>query len=128
MQDTETTAPSDVRWTDKDKLVGKAAISEQPHRSDALKVIIDSLSQAPELDQAITDALAEAMRALGADGGSFHLLDEGTGELQLRAHVGAPSDIAGGTTNIRPGEGLRGQVVLSGQPMLIGDAAEAADT
>ena len=85
----------------------------------ALYEVGESLASAPSLHE----GLARAMNALrswpGALRGSLTLLDDETGELYIEASLDLPE--TGRIARYRVGEGITGQVVAHGKPVMIPD-------
>jgi diguanylate cyclase (GGDEF)-like protein len=97
---------------------------ELQHRSDlaeSLKHFLERISSS-EPEQTYVAILTHAKSLLRAERASLMVLDEDANELVLRAAIGLsiPREEAG---RPRLGEGIAGQVVESGRPMVVANAA-----
>ncbi len=90
-------------------------------RLESLLVIGRSLASSADLRTALTAAIIEAARLLGADSGSVCLINPTTGFLEIEATVGLP--MGADQTRLRLGEGMTGWVARSGRSVRTGDVA-----
>ena len=100
---------------------------ELRHRSDlaqSLKHFLERISS-NEPEQTYVAILTHAKSLLSAERASLMVFDEDANELVLKAAIGLsiPSE---DVVRTRLGEGVAGQVVESGQPMVVADAARVA--
>jgi diguanylate cyclase (GGDEF)-like protein len=98
--------------------------SELQHRSDlaeSLRHFLERISS-NEPEQTYVAILTHAKSLLRAERASLMVFDEDANELVLKAAIGLsiPSEQVG---RARLGEGVAGQVVESGQPMVVANAA-----
>jgi GAF domain-containing protein/CheY-like chemotaxis protein len=77
---------------------------------------INTVLNEDQLLQIIVEAAVQAIPA--SDRGSMHLLDEGEGQLTIRASVGYSLEVAR-VVRLKVGEGLAGLVVQTGQPLIV---------
>jgi signal transduction histidine kinase len=103
---------------------GRATGDAKAHFACLLEVVqaVNSTLQLPTVLNLILDKAIEVMRA---EAGSIMILDETSGELQVRAARGArASEIFG--RSVKLGEGIAGWVALYGQPLLLMDGIRDA--
>ncbi len=83
--------------------------------------ISQSITGVLSLQELLQSIIQAAIRSIpAAEKGSLHLLDEKTGQLEIRAYVGYPPDIVD-KVRLRRGEGYAGWVTEHGEPLLIHD-------
>lgn len=97
---------------------------ELQHRTDlaeSLKHFLERISS-NEPEQTYVAILTHAKSLLGAERASLMVLDEDANELVLKAAIGlpVPREQVG---RARLGEGIAGQVIESGQPMVVANTA-----
>jgi signal transduction histidine kinase len=78
-----------------------------------------------EIDRLLDGALERIMRATGADVAAIRTIDRATGETVLRAQRGVPDSYLTGRQRLAPGAELPGQVIRTGQPVVIPDLRKA---
>ena len=120
---TSDTSPAAERQPDLQREVERLR-GELQHRSDlaeSLRHFLERISSS-EPEQTYVAILTHAKSLLRAERASLMVLDEDADELVLRAAIGLsiPSEAVG---RPRVGEGIAGQVVESGQPMVVANAA-----
>jgi Nif-specific regulatory protein len=86
---------------------------------DTLYEVSQALTGAPTLHVALDQTMTLLRRHPGALRGSLTLLDEETSELYIEAALGLPD--AGRLARYRLGEGITGEVVATGAPMVVPD-------
>ena len=86
-----------------------------------LNKISSVVSQSLDLEEILCSALEQVLRAVGLDTGGIYLYDEKSGSLTIAAHHGFKPDFINEIDNLRMGEGFSGQVMESGQPLVIRD-------
>ena len=84
---------------------------------DALSDVARELSGALEIERSFARALDLLAPALGARRASIALLDDEAGEISVETAVGFEPDPR--TVRWRPGQGVTGRVVESGQPIVV---------
>jgi two-component system sensor histidine kinase DegS len=92
-------------------------------RLAALNSISHSLSRILDLQQALDKALEKIVQAMNLEIALVFALNKSGDELNLKAHYGVSEEFADGVRWIGVGEGLNGRVVLSGEPLVVEDAA-----
>jgi PAS domain S-box-containing protein len=78
------------------------------------------LASTLDLDRVLTTVLEEIRNLLGAVAASVWLIDEQTDELVCRQATGSQNDVVRGW-RLAPGQGLAGQVILSGRSLIVED-------
>jgi signal transduction histidine kinase len=97
------------------------AEAASPHYACLLEVV-QAVNSTLQLHAVLNLILDRALDVMQADAGSIMMLDESTGELQVKAARGArASEIDGRSRKL--GEGIAGWVALYGQPLLLIDGA-----
>jgi signal transduction histidine kinase len=85
-----------------------------------LNEVVELAARIPELHELLSLVLARTMRAVRATGGSIMLLDHERGVLRVVAAHGLPAGLVG-VAEVAIGEGVAGQVVQTGEPVLVDD-------
>lgn len=104
-------------WADVDEMSEKLC-----QYYDELNFIYDMSSEVGALldEKKICDFIVQkTAKMLGCERASLMLLDEDTGTLKIYAGVGLPPEIVE-NTEMRPGEGISGRVLESGEPTIVG--------
>ena len=94
-------------------------------RSEDLAVLNDitrTVTSSLDLDIVLTRAMRGIREILRVEAGSLILADEDTGDLRFRKTLSREQEMMVDTV-LRPGEGLIGQVVAAGEPILLNDVA-----
>jgi ligand-binding sensor domain-containing protein/signal transduction histidine kinase len=95
----------------------------------ALNAIAAAVSRSLDLQQILIGALDKTLEVTGLEAGGLYLLQEdnaGRGEggiLKIAAHKGLSEELVAGADNLVVGEGFSGQVVQTGEPLVVGDLA-----
>jgi Nif-specific regulatory protein len=89
---------------------------------DTLYEVSQSLAGAATLHQGLADTMQLLRRFPGALRGSLTLLDEETRELYIEAALDLPD--AGRLARYRLGEGITGEVVATGRPIVVPDVGQ----
>jgi Nif-specific regulatory protein len=89
---------------------------------DTLYDVSQALTGAPTLHAGLDESMRLLRRHPGALRGSLTLLDEGTRELYIEAALDLPD--AGRLARYQLGEGITGEVVASGQPIVVPDVEQ----
>ncbi len=100
---------------------------ELQHRTDlaeSLKHFLERISS-NEPEQTYLAILTHAKSLLGAERASLMVLDEDANELVLKAAIGLPVP-SEQVVRTRLGEGIAGQVIESGEPMIVANVASGA--
>ncbi len=88
-------------------------------RLRTLNAIASTLTGSLELEQILDDALAQVLKAMGAEVGLIFFRDEPGQELILAAHRGIGGLAIENKRRLRPGEGFCEQVAQSGELMVV---------
>lgn len=92
-------------------------------RLAALNSISHSLSRILDLQQALDKALEEIVEVMNLDMALVFVLTKAGDELNLKAYHGVSEEFTDGVRWIGVGEGLNGRVALTGEPLVVEDAA-----
>lgn len=90
----------------------------------ALNAVAASVNRALDLETLLTDAVNRVVECLEADGGGVRLLDAASGELTLSISQGLSERYVAQVRNLHLGEGIVGDVALTGEPALLADMSE----
>lgn len=88
--------------------------------AETLYVLGTEITALSDVGRVLEHVVASARDLLAADVGILSLLDEARGRLVIRAATGLRGDALLGAT-LAPGQGVAGQVVLTGQPLVVSD-------
>lgn len=91
---------------------------------DVLSRVTDLMTVSGDLDQVLLAAINGACRLLNAMRGSLMLYDDAHTELRIRAAIGMPTEIVA-QVRVKPGEGIAGRVLQTGEALLLKNAPEA---
>jgi signal transduction histidine kinase len=80
--------------------------------------VVQAVNSTIQLQQVLNLILDQAIDVMQAEAGSIMMLDESTGELQVRSARGARADEIFGCS-AKLGDGIAGWVALYGQPLLL---------
>jgi GAF domain-containing protein len=91
----------------------------------ALNAVAAASNRALDVDTALEMVLADAVErvieCLGADAGGIRLLDAASGQLILSFTQGISEEYVAGAARLGLGEGIVGDVALTGEPALVND-------
>jgi signal transduction histidine kinase/HAMP domain-containing protein len=87
----------------------------------ALNAIAAVVSRSLDLQETLNDALGKTLEVMEIEAGGIYLLDETTGELTIAAQRGFDPQFVAEVDHLKVGEGFSGQVVQTGQPLVVGD-------
>jgi GAF domain-containing protein len=90
----------------------------------ALNGVAAAMNQVLDLETLLADAVRRVIRCLGADGGGIRLLGPGSGQLTLSFTEGMSEEYAAAVRHLGLGEGIVGDVALTGEPALLADMQE----
>ena len=99
-----------------------AALEKRIRELEALARIGRTVTAMLDLDRVLMTVIDEAVRLTGAEEGSLLLMDEGSGELYMRASKNFDEGFAR-TFRLRVEDSLAGQVIASGRPFLLDERA-----
>lgn len=105
-------------------LQSRAALKMQASAFDLLSRVTDLMTVSGDLDRVLTAALNGACELLSATRGSVMLLDEAKSSLRIKANIGLQPEVAE-QVRVRPGEGIAGRVLQTGEPLLLANASQA---
>lgn len=88
-----------------------------------LSSLTAALSWAQELDPLLGDVLKTITRLFETDMAQIMLYDPATEDLCVRAAHGVPPEYVAGVEHLKPNEGIAGRVYVTGQPLVVRDAA-----
>ncbi|HSG41917.1 MAG TPA: GAF domain-containing protein [Anaerolineales bacterium] len=89
-----------------------------------LNAIAATVNQSSDLGQILNDALEETLQVMGIESGGIYLLDEEAQVLTVAAYQGFKPDFISEIDNLEIGEGLSGQVIQNGQPLIRRDVSK----
>ena len=90
----------------------------------ALNAVAAATNRALRLEALLDDAVARVVSCIEADGGGIRLLDPATGTLSLSVTQGLSEAYVAQVNNLHLGEGIVGDVALTGEPTLLADMRE----
>jgi len=88
---------------------------------EALQDISLAITAQLDLDELLQEIVEQGCRLLDAAGASLYLVDETRGDLELVVSLGDAQDLRG--ARLRPGEGIAGEVLESGEAIRVDDYA-----
>ena len=86
----------------------------------ALNAVAATVSQSLDLEVTLNLALDKALEVIGVEAGAISLVDEGAGELVMRAHRGWRNKHLAERLRVKLGTGLSGQAIATGVPVVTG--------
>ena len=86
-----------------------------------LNALSQIINQSIDLDEILNHSLDKIMEMTGVRWAGIYLLDEKSRELVFAAHRGFSNTFVRGMKRLKPGEGVTGKAVLSGESVFIGD-------
>src|SRR5215831_19044606 len=96
-------------------------------QSDALAAVNSvavSLDQFETVHEMLVYALDRVLEVVGTEAGSVYLLDESRTQLDLVISKGLPQRVFDDFDHLKLGEGLSGQVALTGESVLVDNLAD----
>jgi signal transduction histidine kinase len=96
-------------------------IEQRTKELSALNAVVTTISQSLNLDKILNDALTTILAVMGIEAGVVHLLDEKADQLITMVHRGLSPEYAQKIMRLKPGEDIAGQVVQSGEPIVVND-------
>ena len=90
----------------------------------AINSVALAISRFASLDEMLEYALAKVLEVVQTEAGGVYLLDEERQELSLVVHQGFSEEITRDIDHLKLGEGLSGQVALTGEPIVIRNLQE----
>jgi two-component system phosphate regulon sensor histidine kinase PhoR len=98
------------------------SLERRLHELETLAHIGRTVTATLDQDAVLTTVVDAAVRLTEAEEGSLLLLDEGTGELYMRASKNFDEEFAR-TFRLQVRDSLAGQVIASGQPVILDESA-----
>ncbi|MFQ6101845.1 MAG: GAF domain-containing protein [Anaerolineae bacterium] len=92
----------------------------------ALNAVAAAINQALDLGTLLADAVERVIQVVRADGGGIRLLDPASERLILSFSRGISAEYVATVRDLRLGEGIVGDVALTGKPALVADMQEDA--
>lgn len=89
-----------------------------------LNAVAAATNRALRLEVLLADAVERVIECIGADGGGIRLLDPTSGRLSLSTSRGLSEAYVAKVDDLRLGEGVVGDVALTGEPALLADMSE----
>ncbi len=99
-------------------------IEQRTKELSALNAVVTTVNQSLNLDKILNDALAKILTVMEIEAGVVHLLDEKANQLITMVHHGLSSEYAQEIKKLKPGEGIAGQVVQSGESIIVNNATD----
>lgn len=90
----------------------------------ALNAVAAASNRALDVETLLADAVQRVIQCLGADAGGIRLLDPTSGQLTLSFTQGMSEEYAAAVRQLSLGEGIVGDVALTGEPALLADMQE----
>jgi ligand-binding sensor domain-containing protein/signal transduction histidine kinase len=87
----------------------------------ALNTVAAVASRSLDLQRVLTNALDKTLEVLDVEAGGIYLLQAETQVLTIAAHEGMGASFVAGIDELRVGEGFSGQVVQTGEPLVVRD-------
>jgi len=112
----------DVLKVQAEARAGAQSLERQLHELEALAHIGRTVTAMLDLDQVLTTVVESAVGLTEAEEGSLLLLDEDSGELTMRASMNFDDEFAR-TFRLRVEDSLAGQVIATGQPVILDEGA-----
>jgi PAS domain S-box-containing protein len=102
-----------------DRKENELALKREKGYLDALHETALGLMSRLEAEELLEAIVEKAARLVGTPHGYVYLYDQDRGDLILKIGVGAYGEMVG--LRMRPGEGLSGKVLRSGEPLIVED-------
>lgn len=98
-------------------------VAQRTKELDTLSAIAAVVSRSLNLDVILNDALDKTLQVMDVDSGGIYLLDEDAGILTMAAHRGFSPQFVTKIDYLNIGEGFSGQVVQSGEPLVVNNVS-----
>ena len=112
----------DVKALKQELVEVRNSLEEKIERLSTFASLVSSINSTLDLNQLLTYLMTCATKVMKAKDSSLMLLDERTNELVFKVALGEKSDQMQ-EFRLRMGQGIAGQVALSGQPIVVSDTA-----
>src|SRR5438874_2296576 len=93
-------------------------VAAQRREREAVRAAAAAVSQTLDPERVVNEAFSRMLSVAGLDAGMISLVDAHTGETRVIAWRGIPEAMIEELHVRKPGEGLAGQVVATGQPVV----------
>jgi PAS domain S-box-containing protein len=100
-----------------------AEVERRNQELAALHAVAAAVSSSLNPDVVLREALSRALEVRGMEAGGVHLLDETGNTLVLRIHQNLTKKVVIQLSRLQVGEGISGQVVQTGEPLVAEDVA-----
>jgi transcriptional regulator with GAF, ATPase, and Fis domain len=101
----------------------RSSLEEKIERLSTFVSVANSINSTLDLNQLLTYLMTCATKVMKAKDSSLMLLDERTNELVFKVSLGEKSDQMQ-EFRLRMGQGIAGQVALSGEPIVVSDTSK----
>jgi nitrate/nitrite-specific signal transduction histidine kinase len=98
-------------------------VADRTKELETLNAIAAMASQSLDLDEILNNALQQTLQVMDIDAGGIYLLDEETMILNIVAQHGFSPMLVAEIDALEVGEGFSGQVVQTGQPLVVNDVS-----
>ena len=112
----------DVLKAQAESRAGAQSLERRLHELEALAHIGRTVTAMLDLDQVLTTVVESAVGLTEAEEGSLLLMDEDSGDLTMRASMNFDDEFAR-TFRLKVEDSLAGQVIASGQPVILDEGA-----
>jgi signal transduction histidine kinase/DNA-binding response OmpR family regulator len=112
----------DVLKAQAESRAGAQSLERRLHELEALAHIGRTVTAMLDLDQVLTTVVESAVGLTEAEEGSLLLLDEESGDLTMRASMNFDDEFAR-TFRLKVEDSLAGQVIATGQPVILDEGA-----
>ena len=112
----------DVLKVQAESRAGAQSLERRLHELEALAHIGRTVTAMLDLDQVLTTVVESAVGLTEAEEGSLLLLEEESGDLTMRASMNFDDEFAR-TFRLKVEDSLAGQVIASGQPVILDESA-----
>ena len=99
-------------------------IQQRIKELSALNAVVTTVSQSLNLDKILNDALLKILAVMEVEAGVVHLVDEKTDQLIIMVQRGLLPEYVREIMKLKPGAGIAGRVVQSGEPIVVNDAMD----
>jgi signal transduction histidine kinase/ligand-binding sensor domain-containing protein len=94
-------------------------VTSRTKELSALNEVANVVSRSLNLDQVLTNALDKTLAVVEIEAGGIYLLQEDEQTLNIAVHKGLSAQIVAEVDNLKVGEGFSGQVVQTGEPLVV---------
>ncbi|HRE47718.1 MAG TPA: ATP-binding protein [Aggregatilineales bacterium] len=96
-------------------------VKRQTGQLDAIRNVITAAANSPDLRETLGAALDAALTVVPLEASAITLIDRATGELVMQAQRGLKLDFTSTPMRLKAGEGISGEVIRTGEPVILGD-------